>query len=96
MLPYVHSSWLGRITPKVVVLLDAGYLLQLRCEEVCPIISWNNRTAILVAHQLSKVTLCRVVHCLSDALQAPNLSLAEVTLKDTKTPVRGELCMADD
>ena len=96
MFSYVHSSWQGGITPKVVVLLDARYLLQLRCEEVCPVVSWNNHTAILVTHQLSKVALCRVIHCLSDALQAPNLRSAEVALEKTKTPIRGELCMADD
>ena len=57
MLLNVHHSWLGGVTSKVVVLLDASYLSQMGSEEVCPITSRNDCATIFVTHQLSKVAL---------------------------------------
>ena len=46
MLLHIHTSWLGGVTSKMVVLLDDSYLLQLRCKEGRPIIGWNDCTSI--------------------------------------------------
>lgn len=48
VLLYIHNSWFRGVTLKVMVLLHADYLSQVRCKEVCPIIGWNNRASSLL------------------------------------------------
>ena len=87
MLLNKYNTGLGRVTPKVVVLLYTDHLLEMWCEEVRPVVGGNYHASILIIHKLRKVTLSRIVHYLCFRFQTPNLGSSVVSLEKPKAPI---------
>ena len=96
MLLYIHYTWFGGVASKVMILLNADDLLQMRCKEVGPIIGWNYCVSFFITNKLREVAFSGVIDHLSNGSQTPDLGTAIVALKKPKTPVWSKFRVADN